>query len=43
MQVTLKPIVSLSVIVILKQVRKLSLEESKICSSSIMLVYGDIN
>lgn len=43
MQVTLKTIVSLSVIVILEQVRRLSLGESEICSSSIMLVYGDIN
>lgn len=43
MQVTVKPTVLFSVIVILNQVRRLSLGESEICSSSVTLVYGDIN
>lgn len=43
MEVTLKLIVLLSVIVILKKVRRLSLGESEICSSSVTLVYDVIN
>ena len=43
MQVTLKIITSLSVTVILQPFRRLSVGESEICSSSIMLVDGDIN